>query len=61
MPRRCTSAVVEIDPETTKYEIVDYAAVDDCGTRIHPQIVEGQVHGCDRAGARRRDARDLRL
>ena len=26
-------------------EIVDYAAVDDCGTRIHPQIVEGQVHG----------------
>ena len=25
--------------------IVDYAAVDDCGTRIHPQIVEGQVHG----------------
>jgi CO/xanthine dehydrogenase Mo-binding subunit len=27
------------------YEIVDYAAVDDCGKRIHPQIVEGQVHG----------------
>jgi CO/xanthine dehydrogenase Mo-binding subunit len=27
------------------YEIVDYAAVDDCGNRIHPQIVEGQVHG----------------
>jgi CO/xanthine dehydrogenase Mo-binding subunit len=24
---------------------VDYGAVDDCGTRIHPQIVEGQVHG----------------
>jgi CO/xanthine dehydrogenase Mo-binding subunit len=38
-------AVVEIDPETAEYEIVDYAAVDDCGTRIHPQIVEGQVHG----------------
>ena len=37
--------VVEIDPETGVYEIVDYAAVDDCGTRIHPQIVEGQVHG----------------
>ncbi|MFL6028731.1 MAG: xanthine dehydrogenase family protein molybdopterin-binding subunit [Gaiellaceae bacterium] len=38
-------ALVEIDPETAEYEIVDYAAVDDCGTRIHPQIVEGQVHG----------------
>jgi CO/xanthine dehydrogenase Mo-binding subunit len=37
--------VVEVDPETGVYEIVDYAAVDDCGTRIHPQIVEGQVHG----------------
>jgi 2-furoyl-CoA dehydrogenase large subunit len=37
--------VLEIDPETGTYEIVDYGAVDDCGTRIHPQIVEGQVHG----------------
>jgi 2-furoyl-CoA dehydrogenase large subunit len=39
------TAVVEIDPETGYYEIVDYAAVDDCGIRIHPQIVEGQVMG----------------
>jgi CO/xanthine dehydrogenase Mo-binding subunit len=38
-------AVVEVDRETGAYEIVDYAAVDDCGTRIHPQIVEGQVMG----------------
>ncbi|MGH7358418.1 MAG: xanthine dehydrogenase family protein molybdopterin-binding subunit, partial [Candidatus Rokuibacteriota bacterium] len=37
--------VVEVDPETGVYEIVDYSAVDDCGNRIHPQIVEGQVHG----------------
>ena len=37
--------MVEIDPETGEVEIVDYAAVDDCGIRIHPQIVEGQVHG----------------
>jgi 2-furoyl-CoA dehydrogenase large subunit len=36
---------VEVDRETGVYEIVDYAAVDDCGVRIHPQIVEGQVHG----------------
>ena len=39
------ACVVEIDPETGHYELVDYAAVDDCGTRINPQIVEGQVHG----------------
>ena len=39
------AAIVEIDRETGDYEIVDYAAVDDCGTRIHPQIVEGQVMG----------------
>jgi 2-furoyl-CoA dehydrogenase large subunit len=38
-------AVVEIDPETGAYEIVDYVAVDDCGKRINPQIVEGQVMG----------------
>jgi len=37
--------VLEIDPETGVYEIVDYAAVDDCGVRINPQIVEGQVMG----------------
>ena len=37
--------VVEVDKETGVTEIVDYAAVDDCGVRIHPQIVEGQVHG----------------
>ncbi len=39
------TAILEVDPETGSYEIVDYAAVDDCGTRIHPQIVEGQVMG----------------
>ena len=39
------ACVVEIDEETGAYEIVDYGAVDDCGNRINPQIVEGQVHG----------------
>jgi CO/xanthine dehydrogenase Mo-binding subunit len=39
------AAVIEIDPETGYYDIVDYAAVDDCGKRINPQIVEGQVMG----------------
>ncbi|HET7045155.1 MAG TPA: xanthine dehydrogenase family protein molybdopterin-binding subunit [Gaiellaceae bacterium] len=43
-------AVVEIDPETGVYEIVDFAAVDDCGIRIHPQVVEGQVMGATAHG-----------
>ena len=55
------ASVVEVDPETGETEIVDYAAVDDCGTRIHPQIVEGQVHGATVARDRRGTARELRL
>jgi CO/xanthine dehydrogenase Mo-binding subunit len=43
-------AVIEVDPETGVYEIVDYAAVDDCGKRIHPQVVEGQVMGATAHG-----------
>ena len=39
------ACVVEVDPETGVYELVDYGAVDDCGVRINPLIVEGQVHG----------------
>ena len=39
------ACVVEIDRETGETAILDYASVDDCGTRIHPQIVDGQVHG----------------
>ena len=39
------ACVIEIDKETGEVELVDYAAVDDCGTRINPQIVEGQVLG----------------
>ena len=45
--------------QTGVHEIVDYAAVDDCGTRIHPQIVEGQVHDAG-ARARRGGGRSLR-
>jgi 2-furoyl-CoA dehydrogenase large subunit len=44
------ACVVEIDRDTGVVEIVDYAAVDDCGVRIHPQIVEGQVHGATAHG-----------
>ncbi len=39
------ACVVEIDEDTGAVEILDYAAVDECGKRINPQIIEGQVHG----------------
>jgi carbon-monoxide dehydrogenase large subunit len=38
-------AVVEIDQDTGVVQLIDYAAVDDCGTQINPLIVEGQIHG----------------
>ncbi|UCG73928.1 MAG: xanthine dehydrogenase family protein [Chromatiales bacterium] len=38
-------AVVEIDPATCRVNTLAYAAVDDCGTVINPQIAHGQVHG----------------
>ena len=44
------ACVVEVDEETGEVKILDYAAVDDCGKRIHPQIVEGQVHGATALG-----------
>ncbi len=34
-----------IDPTTGELEICRYVAVDDCGTRINPRIIDGQVHG----------------
>jgi carbon-monoxide dehydrogenase large subunit len=36
---------VEVDPETGRTEIVQFAASDDFGKVINPMIVEGQVHG----------------
>ena len=38
-------AVVEVDEETGAVDLVDYAAVDDCGPQVNPMIVEGQLHG----------------
>lgn len=38
-------AVIEVDRETYSPKILEYAVVDDCGTVVHPAIVEGQVHG----------------
>ena len=37
--------VVDVDPGTGKVKVRRFIAVDDCGTRINPMIIEGQVHG----------------
>jgi carbon-monoxide dehydrogenase large subunit len=37
--------VVDIDPRTCVTKVRRFIAVDDCGTRINPMIIEGQVHG----------------
>jgi aerobic carbon-monoxide dehydrogenase large subunit len=37
--------VVEVDTETGKVDVLKYVAVDDVGTVINPQIVDGQVVG----------------
>src|SRR3989442_771107 len=38
-------AVVTVERETGRVEIVDYVAVSDAGRLINPLIVEGQIHG----------------
>ena len=38
-------AVVEVDRETGHVTVRDYVSVDDCGVRISPNLVSGQVHG----------------
>ena len=38
-------AVVEVDADTGGTTIVRYVAVDDCGVRINPMVVDGQLHG----------------
>src|SRR5262249_2289977 len=43
-------AVVEVEPDTFIPRILDYVAVDDCGTVINPPIVEGQVYGATAHG-----------
>ncbi|MDO8299187.1 xanthine dehydrogenase family protein molybdopterin-binding subunit [Lacisediminimonas sp.] len=39
------AAVVAVDPDTGKVELLDYAAVEDCGTMVNPMIVDGQIAG----------------
>ncbi|MEU6092803.1 aerobic carbon-monoxide dehydrogenase large subunit [Streptomyces sp. NPDC047085] len=37
--------VADVDADTGQVKIRRFVAVDDCGNRINPTIVEGQVHG----------------
>ena len=38
-------AVVEVDRESGRVSVRDYVSVDDCGVRVSPLLVTGQVHG----------------
>jgi carbon-monoxide dehydrogenase large subunit len=38
-------AVVEVDRETGEVRVRDIFTVDDCGPRVSPTLVEGQIHG----------------
>ncbi|HEY7222846.1 MAG TPA: aerobic carbon-monoxide dehydrogenase large subunit, partial [Micromonosporaceae bacterium] len=44
-PFACYIATVEVDPETGVWDVLNVVAVDDCGVRINPMIVEGQIMG----------------
>jgi len=44
-PHGAYICVVDIDPGTAQVKVRRFIAVDDCGTRINPMIIEGQVHG----------------
>jgi carbon-monoxide dehydrogenase large subunit len=37
--------VVDVDPKTGEVKVRRFYALDDCGTRINPMVIEGQVHG----------------
>jgi carbon-monoxide dehydrogenase large subunit len=39
------AVAVEVDEETGQWKVRRMVAVDDCGVRINPMIVEGQIHG----------------
>ncbi|HEY5198265.1 MAG TPA: aerobic carbon-monoxide dehydrogenase large subunit [Solirubrobacteraceae bacterium] len=38
-------AVVDVDPDTGYVHCRRFIAVDDCGVRINPMVVDGQIHG----------------
>ncbi|HEX5406255.1 MAG TPA: molybdopterin cofactor-binding domain-containing protein, partial [Pseudonocardiaceae bacterium] len=44
-PNGAYICVVDVAPGTGVVKVRRFIAVDDCGTRINPMIIEGQVHG----------------
>ena len=38
-------AEVAVDPETGRVDVTRFVVVEDCGVRINPMIVDGQIHG----------------
>ncbi len=44
------AAEVEVDPETGKVRVLRMTYASDCGTRINPMRVEGQMEGCIQMG-----------
>ncbi|MGI9092605.1 MAG: aerobic carbon-monoxide dehydrogenase large subunit [Mycobacteriales bacterium] len=44
-PNGAYICVVDVDAGTGRVKVRRFIAVDDCGTRINPMIIEGQVHG----------------
>ncbi|MBL1421896.1 MAG: carbon-monoxide dehydrogenase large subunit [Alphaproteobacteria bacterium] len=38
-------SVVDIDVDTGVADVRKFYALDDCGTRINPMVIEGQIHG----------------
>lgn len=44
-PNGCHVCEVEIDPQTGQVQLLRYVSVEDVGRVMHPQLVEGQIHG----------------
>ena len=44
-PNGCHVAEIEVDTQTGEVQILNYVSVDELGTVISPQLVQGQVHG----------------
>lgn len=44
-PNGCHICEVELDPQTGRFEVLNYAAVEDIGRVLQPQIAEGQIQG----------------